>query len=145
MSNVGKEWASYNEVFQKIWEDVSGTRQQCEERAAKLEAEKLKQKAEAEKEKERKRRYREVTKEFDFQLQKLSLKKGDIVIVHLTSAPKPGLSELMRQLMTMKPILDFSVPVLVIPMELELSTISEAEMNKAGWFKRGHRLVRPVT
>ena len=128
----------YQKTFRGMWDQASGDEPYLEK--ANKEVEKAKVKAE----KEKVKRLQLVNKEFGFQLEKISLRDGDTIIVHLTCKPKPGLSELVHQLMEMKPVKNLKIPVLIIPAELELSTMDEKEMNKAGWYKRGHRLVRPI-
>lgn len=135
----------YQKTFRGMWDQASGDDKTIisakELEKANKEAEKSKVKVA----KEKAKRLQLVNKEFGFQLEKIFLKDGDIIIVHLTCKPKLGLSELIHQLMDMKPVKNLKIPVLIIPAELELSTMDEKEMNKAGWYKRGHRLVRPIT
>lgn len=120
---------SYERLHKSLWKAASSEETEI----------KVKEKEERENNKE------EINRELGAQLKKLSVKEGDIIIVHLACKPKPGLQELVRQLMGMKPVKNLRIPVLIIPAELELSVMSEKEMNAVGWYKRGHRLVRPVT
>jgi len=138
--NIYTKVFSNMKVFSDMWGQASEDSENEELKRAKKELEKAKIKAE----KEKTKRLLHVEAELGFQLEKLSLKEGDIILVHLTCKPKPGLQELVRQLLGIKPVKDYKIPVLIIPSELELSAMDEKEMNAAGWYKRGHRLMRPI-
>lgn len=119
--------------YKRIWEETIET------------SSKQKQVEQMKRETKKSKKVEQEVKNLGLQLKKLSVKKDDIIIVHLTCAPKPGLAELVHQLADMKPIKDLHISVLVLPQEIEIGTMSEVDMNKAGWYKRGHRLVRPIT
>jgi len=138
MNDWEEQKNTYTKVFSDMWGQTSNDF--VELKKAKKELEKAKIKAE----KEKTKRLLHVERELGFQLEKLSLKEGDILIVHLTCAPKSGLQQLVKQLLEIKPIKNYKLPVLIIPAELELSIMSEKEMNAAGWYKRAHRLMRPI-
>ena len=94
---------------------------------------------------EQERKARELDKVLGVELKKLSFKEGEVLLVKLLTAPKPGLNELVSQLRKLPIIVKNRVQIFIVPHDLALETIDEKQMNEAGWFKRGdaRRLLRP--
>ncbi len=146
-----KDWEQYQHMFKGIWDQAGSIAEQYKterdwekEKLALEKAKKEAEKAKLNAEREKAKRLKAIDKDLGFQLEKLCVKEGDVIIVHLTCPPKAGLSELVHQLVELKPIKELQIPVMIIPKDLEISTMTEVEMNKLGWYKRGHRLVRPI-
>jgi hypothetical protein len=75
--------------------------------------------------------------EIRVQLTKLCIKPGDVLLVKFENS-KPGLQKLLKQLRELKLLFDLKTSIFVLPSDITLETMSEEEMNRAGWIRKSN-------